>query len=146
MDSYNKEIRIATLEDSMKGAKLLLNFHKAANPPFDASAAWALALFQEFVNAEDKIAIIKDGGILLGGVSKSILGPFMQAYEVAWWVNPDRRGINSIKMLKMYEEWAKIKGASLIEVKSLENFKEVEKLYERSGYSLIEKSWVKVIK
>lgn len=137
-------IKLATLEDSHKATKLLLNFYKEANPPFQTSAAWALALFQTFVKDDDKIAIIKDGGIFLGGISQSLLGPFIQAYELVWWVDSENRG-NSLKMIKIYEDWAKEKGAQIIELKSLEKFKETEQIYNRIGYKPIETSWIKAI-
>lgn len=140
MSSY-----ISTLEDSYKATKLLLSFHKNSGVPFKTSAAWALALFQTCVNDKDKIAISKDGGILLGGVSPSLLGPFKQAYEIVWWVEPEHRG-NSLEMIKIYQDWAIEQGATLIELKSLSKFKETEKIYARLGYEPIETSWVKIIK
>lgn len=137
-------VKIATLEDSHKATRILLNFYKNANPPFKTTAAWALSLFQMFVNDEDKIAIIKEGGIFLGGVSQSLLGPFKQAYELVWWVDPINRG-NSLEMIKIYENWALEKGAKLIELKSLSKYKNTEKIYEKIGYVPIETSWIKTM-
>jgi len=137
-------IRLATLADQNQAVKLLLNSHKAADLPFPTSAAWALALFKACVNDDDKIAIIKDGGILLGVVGNSFLGPHKQASEIAWWVEPDKRG-NSLEMLSMYENWAKEKGAILIEMKSLSKFPQIEKVYGRLGFTPAETSWIKVV-
>lgn len=138
-------IRLATLEDSELAVKLLLNFHKACDLPFTVTTAWALALFKACVIDKDKLAIIKeDGGILLGMVGPSLVGPFKQCLEIAWWVEPDKRG-GSLEMMKMYEDWATKNGAKLIEVKSMHKFPETEKLYARLGYEPLEKSWVKVI-
>lgn len=138
-------IRLATLSDSTLAVRLLMNFHKACDLPFNVTTAWALALFKACVNDKDKIAIIKeDGGILLGMVGPSLVGPFIQCLEIAWWVEPESRG-GSLKMLKMYEKWAEEHGAKLIEVKSMHKFPETEKIYERLGYEPLEKSWVKTI-
>lgn len=137
-------IRLATLSDSNEAVKLLLSFHKACDLPFNVTTAWAYALFKACVEDEDKIAIVKDGGILLGIVGQSLVGPFKQCMEIAWWVDPEKRG-GSLKMLSIYEEWAKEKGAKLIEVKSMYKFPETEKIYEKLGYSPLEKSWLKVI-
>lgn len=136
---------LSTLEDKNSAVKLLLDFHRQSRMPFPTSAAWALDLFKTCVLSPERIAVSKTGGILLGAVSRSLLGPIIQSHEIAWWVDPEHRG-GSIDMLKMYEDWALEKGAKLIEVKSLNIFKEVENLYERMGYSPIETSWVKVIK
>lgn len=137
-------IRLATLADSKEAVNLLLNFHKACDLPFDVTTAWALGLFKACVNDKDKIAIIKDGGILLGMVGPSLVGPFNQCIEIAWWVEPEKRG-GSLKMLKMYEDWAKSKNAKLIEVKSMHKFQETGKIYERLGYEPLEMSWVKTV-
>ena len=136
--------RYATLEDGQKAVRLLLNFHKASDLPFKTSAAWALALFNTCVNDDDKVAIIKDGGILLGAVGNSLLGPFKQSHEIAWWVEPDKRG-GSLQMLKMYEEWTLSKEVSLIEVKSLSKFSQTDVIYKRLGFTPIETSWIKVV-
>jgi len=137
-------IRIATIEDSTQAIRLLLKFHKEAELPFSVNAAFALALFKSCVNDEDKIAIIKDGGILLGIVGNSLIGPIKQACEIAWYVDPEKRG-GSLEMFKLYEKWATDQGAKLIEAKSLYKFSEVETLYKRLNYQPIEKSWVKVV-
>lgn len=135
---------ISTLSDKVEAVKLLLDFHKKSEMPFPTSAAWALDLFKTCVQSPDRVAISKEGGILLGAVGKSLLGPILQSHEIAWWVDPEHRG-GSVDMLKMYEDWAIEKGAKLIEVKSLNIFKDVDRLYERMGYSPIETSWVKVV-
>jgi len=137
-------IRLATLDDASVATKLLLNFHKSCDLPFQVTTAWALGLFKACVNDKDKIAIIKDGGILLGMVGPSLVGPFNQCLEIAWWVEPDKRG-GSLKMLKMYEDWAKSKNAKLIEVKSMHKFPETGIIYERLGYEPLEMSWVKTV-
>lgn len=138
-------IRLATLQDSTEAVRLLLDFHKACDLPFEVTTAWALALFKACVNDKDKIAIVKDGGILLGLTGPSLIGPFNQCIELAWWVDPEKRG-GSLGMLTLYEQWAKEKGAKLVEVKSLHRFPETEKIYKRIGYEPIETSWVKVIR
>lgn len=139
-------IRLATLNDSNLAVKLLLDFHKACDLPFSVSTPWAYGLFKACVTDKDKIAIIKEeGGILLGMVGPSLVGPFKQSVELAWWVDPEHRG-GSLEMIHMYEEWAKANGASLIEVKSMYKFPETGKIYSRLGYEPLEKSWVKKIK
>lgn len=135
----------STQKDANDAVRLLLDFHKASKLPFDTSAAWALALFNSCVNDSNKVAISKEGGILLAMCGKSLLGPFVQSSEIAWWVNPDKRG-NSLDMIKLYEEWAISKEVKFIEVKSLNIFRETERLYEKLGYEPTETSWIKVIK
>lgn len=137
--------RIAKLEDAVTGARLLLDFHKAAKMPFPASGAWAHNLFCECVTDPNRLALVTAGGILLAAVGPSILGPFVQADEIAWWVSPERRGVGA-SMLLRYEQWAISMGARLIGVASLAAMPEVESIYERRGFARLETHWVKVAK
>ncbi len=136
------DTRLATLEDRFEATKLLMDFYKDVNPPFKTSAAWAMNLFIRCVEDEDKIAIIKDGGILLAAYGPALLGPYVQAYEIIWWVDPEKRG-NSISMINLYEAWAKDKKVSLIELKSLTKYQKTGIMYKKLGYDQIETSWTK---
>lgn len=122
--------------------RLLLDFHKASGLPFPATAAWAKALVDTYSVSVNRCAILRPGGILLGAISQSQLGPFMAAEEIVWWVDPEHRG-NSRGMLTEFEEWAIAHGAKAIGVKSLAMMPAVEKIYERAGYERLETSWVK---
>lgn len=122
--------------------KLLLDFHKASELPFPATAQWADRLYQTARTDPNWTAIERPGGILLGVVGPSLLGPFRVAQEIAWWVDPAYRG-GSAGMLCTYQEWAISKGALAIEVKSLAKFPDVEVLYGRMGFERLETSWVK---
>lgn len=126
----------------MTPVSLLLDFHKATGLPFPATAAWADQLYMTARTSKDWIAIERPGGILIGKVGQSLLGPFLAAEEIAWWVDPVFRG-RSLEMLREYEEWAISKGAKAIRVASLAVFPETEKIYARLGYERLETSWVK---
>lgn len=126
----------------MSAVRLLLNFHAATGLPFPATAAWADRLYQRARSDPSWLCIERPGGILIGIVSPSLLGPFLAAQELAFWVEPDARGIG-LKMLREYEKWAMSKDVGVIEVKSLAMFPEADWLYKRAGYSKLETSWVK---
>lgn len=126
----------------MSPIRLLLNFHAASGLPFPATAAWADRLYQRARSDPDWLCLDRPGGILLAAVSPSLLGPFLAAQEIAFWVEPDARGIG-LKMLREYEKWAICKGVGAIEVKSLAVFPETERLYDRAGFTKLESSWVK---
>lgn len=126
----------------MSSVKLLLDFHAATELPFPATVQWADKLYQTARTNPDWKAIERPGGILIGMVGPSLLGPFKVAQELAWWVDPAHRG-ESVGMLREYEDWAISKGVFAIEVKSLAKFPRTEALYDRAGYSRMETSWVK---
>lgn len=119
-----------------------MDFAAAAQVPFQPSAAWADALYRQSVMDDDRIAIVRDGGVLLGVVGASPMGPFLQSHEVAWWVDPAHRG-GSVAMLDMYEDWARRMGAKLISAASLAIMPEVEAIYRSRGYQRLESHWVK---
>lgn len=124
--------------------RLLLDFHRQARLPFPASAAWADTLYRSCVTDDDRLALIHESGhgILLAVAAPSLLGPFIQAHEIAWWVDPDHRG-RSAAMVGGYEEWAKLKGAKLVGMVSLDGMPALDQLYTRLGYVKLEQHWVK---
>lgn len=126
----------------MSPVQLLLDFHAATGLPFPATAAWADKLYLTASTDPNWLCVERPGGILLGVVSPSLLGPFKVAHEVAWWVDPAYRG-NSLGMLREYEQWAIGKGVKAIELKSLAAMPDVGRLYARRGYAPVETSWVR---
>jgi len=126
----------------MSTVKLLLDFHAASELPFPATAQWADKLYTMARTDPNWLCVERPGGVLLAMCGPSLMGPFTVAQEVVWWVDPAHRG-NSVGMLREYEQWATLRGVFAIEVKSLAKFPEVEKLYERAGYTRLETSWVR---
>lgn len=126
----------------MSTVKLLLDFHKASELPFPATAQWADKLYTMARTDPNWLCVERPGGVLLAMCGPSLMGPFTVAQEVVWWVDPAHRG-NSVDMLRTFEQWATLRGVFAIEVKSLAKFPEVEKLYERAGYARLETSWVR---
>lgn len=126
----------------MSPIQLLLDFHAASDLPFPATAQWADKLYTQARTDPNWTAIERPGGILIGMVGPSLLGPFKVAQELVWWVDPDHRG-GSVSMLKEYEAWAISKGVIALRVTSLSVFPEVETLYARMGYSKLETNWVR---
>lgn len=136
--------RIATAADTGMAVRLLMDFYRSAELPFETNAAWAAMLFKECVADPYKAAFVIDGGILLAFISPSVLGPFRQAQEIAWYVDPDHRG-NGLELLDAYEAWAIESGAKLISVASLGKFPDAERIYARRGYSRLETHWCRAI-
>lgn len=126
----------------MSTVKLLLDFHSASGLPFPATAQWADKLYTQARTDPNWTAIERPGGILIGMVGPSLLGPFKVAQELVWWVDPAHRG-GSVSMLSDYEDWAISKGVIAIKLTSLAMFPRTERLYERAGYSKLETNWVR---
>ena len=126
----------------MSPVQLLLDFHAASGLPFPATAQWADKLYTQARTDPNWTAIERPGGILIGMVGPSLLGPFKVAQELVWWVDPAHRG-GSADMVTEYEEWAISKGVIAIKLTSLAMFPRTERLYERAGYSKLETNWVR---
>lgn len=138
--------RPGTIADAKRGARMLLDFHKVARLPFHASGAWAHNLFCDCVTQPNRLAIMADAGLLLAITGPAMLGPFIEAHEIAWWVEPGSRGNgDGMRMLDTYEEWAAGQGAKIISVASMAALPAVESIYDRRGFVRLETHWVKVV-
>lgn len=106
--------------------------------------------------------LMRESGILLVAVSKDrligvaggLLSPFLlnDAYlagsELLWWVDPEFRGGSAaIKLLKGIENEARIRGAHRWSMAALASSMpdKVGRIYERSGYTLSEYAYSKVL-
>lgn len=65
------------------------------------------------------------------------------ASEQTWWVDPDHRGRESLRMLDLAEEWAKKTGCIGLALSALSTNQKVTKIYERRGYKLSELAYFK---
>jgi hypothetical protein len=66
------------------------------------------------------------------------------ATELVWWVNPEHRTRKSLKLKEAYEYWAKRVGAKFIQMAEMNDDK-IRRFYERTGYDLTERAYLKVI-
>lgn len=110
---------------------------KAAFSGDDCSRHWT--------NLPDKVAIglySKDQlvGILAGYIAPQFFTGVRLAQELFWYVAPEHRGsFSSLKMLDLFEEWAKEKKVFGITMVSLTKSSEgVARLYAKRGYISIE--------
>jgi N-acetylglutamate synthase-like GNAT family acetyltransferase len=62
------------------------------------------------------------------------------AAELFWWVNPDRRGLDGLRLLARARAWATQAGAQLLQMVAPDAA--VAQLYERLGYTRIETAYV----
>lgn len=90
------------------------------------------------------VLIYDDVGFLAGLATPSLFGDIRQATEMAWWVEPSERGKEAGgELLKAFEFWAKKVGCKLVTMISLND--KVGKYYEKNGYKLYERAYVKEV-
>ena len=79
-------------------------------------------------------------GVFVGNVASYYFGPDLVAVDTIWYVIPEQRGTHvGIKLLELFENWAKSKGAADIRIGQSSTIKpEVfEGLLEKRGYKFI---------
>ena len=91
---------------------------------------------------DDAVLLIADRGDPVGMFGMMVyLHPMSGeriAAELAWWVNPDARGVG-LRLLHRGEVWARAKGAAVLQMIAPSD--DVAQLYERLGFDRIETSY-----
>lgn len=148
------DIRLATPEDETVVINLLYEFYLASPyPAEDWNAYHVRKLFREVVEGPKANGVVflaidgKNRPVGLLGALKTIL-PFSGqevGMELAWYVNPEYRSTRAgLLLLKAFEFWCKeIAKVQVYQVSSLENLPDVERLYEKYGYKMTEKAYIK---
>lgn len=95
-------------------------------------------------NETNIILLHGEDGMLAGMTTPFVFGTQTVATEIGWWVEPDKRksSIGS-ELLEAFEFWAKKVGASFVSMGSLDD--SLGKFYEKRGYKLYERAYMKVI-
>ena len=66
------------------------------------------------------------------------------ALELFYWLDPEVRGLNGIRLIKAYEDRVTEAGARSIMIQPETHLTEkVGKLYQRRGYKPFERFWIK---
>lgn len=97
------------------------------------------------ITSPDKVMLMHgEDAFLMGGVMPFQYGPYLTASELAWWVNEDKRKSTiGTELLEAFEFWAQKVGATFVHMVSLDD--RVGKYYERKGYKLLERAYIKEI-
>jgi GNAT superfamily N-acetyltransferase len=140
-------VRAAIAADRWRVIRLLEESHRAAGYQFAFEAARADLLLRMHLGQEKACALVLDvdglaQGILLAAASDHPFGAGLWAKETVWYITPDHRGRNGLRMLDAYEAWAAGLGCAVISMASLVT-NDVSAIYERRGYRAAETHFVK---
>ncbi len=141
-------LKIATLDDFNTVKTYALNFLEVSGYKDFSDLEDIDNLITELLafTGTDAIVLLGEGGMLAGVAKPFIFGSTKRvASEVAWWVEPDARknGIGK-ELLEAFEFWAKEKaGCALVTMVSIDDL--VGKFYEKNGYKLYERAYMKVL-
>ena len=150
------ELRIATEEDLpvlLEMCKKFVDESPYRDYPIEYPKVESLVL-SFLSNQKEKICVLAVSketpiGMIAGYLSPALFSSQQVASEIVWWVDPQYRGKSraAIELLGAFETWARIVGASYIQMQSLTNEYEMplEKLFSTKGYRAKEIAYVKRI-
>lgn len=142
------EMKIATLEDLPEISTMSMKFMETTGyKDYSDKLTIDDLIFRLIMSSQNEnIIILKPGvGFLAGMAVPFPFGPHLIASEIAWWIEPDKRGNkDGIELLEAFEYWAKEKaGCTMISMVCLEE--EHSKIYEKKGYKLYERAYMKIL-
>ena len=149
------QVRRATKDDKLTFAFLADTFLRESKYSLKMNPDKLLTNFDNVVSQDPEESSVSifllevDGrveGMLVGATSESLFSDDTLAVEIAWYVSPDHRdGRKAYKLMNEYEKWAKEKGCTFVTMMDIHGLASLEELYNRKGYSLTEKTYVKEI-
>lgn len=141
-------VRIATLEDLDLVVSLGMSFIETTKYKDIASEDKIRELSKKLIETPNEYSIIllyEDFGMLAATVVPFMFGPSIYATEIAWWVSPEKRKSNvGSELLEAFEYWANKVGCEFVTMVSLDD--QVSKIYEKQGYKLFERTYLKGLK
>jgi len=138
-------LKIATRDDLTTIRRMAYEFMESTEMKHYAYEEDLNAVIDSLLDRDGSIVLLHgEDGMIAGTISKFPFGPYIVATEMAWWVNPDKRKSNIGRdLLEAFEFWAKKVGADMVHMVSLDD--SVGKFYEKKGYKLLERAYIKAI-
>jgi len=131
----------AGVSDIPRIVDYLADFHAQSGlmAPFDAEDA------ADFVGAlvasDDAAVFVSDRGVIGGAVVPIFFNAnWLMAVELFWWSRGD-----GVRLLRVFERWARVRGAREIRLASLSSIPRSAKLIARCGYVPAEACYIKVV-
>lgn len=144
-------LKLATVDDVEDVVEMAIKFAKASPyGVFPVEDGKLRQLVLDLLRDRNKGIIVlylvegKPQGVIAGMLSEMLFSHEPIASELIWWVNPEHRTRKSLKLKEAYEYWAKRVGAKYIQMAEL-NDEKIARFYQRTGYDLCERSYLKVV-
>lgn len=141
-------IRLAQIEDANAVIGLAKQFHEASRTTLPFSYRMADNLFAKCLDDFNHLCVVLVKGDKIVGFLAAHCGYLhfstdLVAQEIAWFIEPESRGPESLKMLQLYEAWARERGCKYASMVGLGYDPITQKLYERRGYLAQERHFLK---
>lgn len=144
-------IRTATEEDLFDLTILCREFIKEVGPPLKFDKKKIETFLTNAILSDACLVLVMESegevtGGLVGVISEHPFLPMVMASELGWFVSKEKRGsIESIKLIKHFEQWARNVGAHSISMADESKLNDLSNLYQRLGYTLMERTYTKEI-
>ena len=130
-------IREATPDDVIRIVDMVEALRLAVGGPVAVDRPWTARTVAALLKSPDGAVWVSGGGFLAASIQRSIISPVPMAVEHGWWASDG----SGLRLLRIYEAWAKDKGAALITLSTGPNGPDLTRL----GYRKTETAWVRSI-
>ena len=118
------------------------------------NAEKSAAFLHELINGQNGVVFAAEiDGVVVGGMAGGIVDQWFNddliAYDYSIFIEPSRRsGITAVRLVKAFEEWARIKGAKIVQlgIGTKLNVEGTSKLYQSLGFEVFAPLFQKEIK
>ena len=144
-------VRKATPDDAFDVLMLAHQFAKEAPAGFKFSKDKVESFFDRVLADPTMVLFVSEdedgiGGFIVGLYTDHAFNDAKMAAELGWFMTKDKRGgTQAIRLVKAFEQWAKDIGAEYVAMCDIIGLSDLANLYDRSGYSLTERTFMKEI-
>ena len=130
-----QRVRAATDADVLRIVDMIEDLRAAVRGPIPVDRAWTARTVAGLIASDDGSVWVTDGGFIAGVIEPTIISPARVAKEMGWY-SRDRSGL---LLLRAFEDWARMRGATLIQLSTGAEGLDLS----RFGYRIAERAWVK---
>lgn len=144
-------VRHATEADLDQLVRMGEQFAELTQHPFDAAKVRD-ALLGAMTKQEQVVLVYEKDGTVEGGIVGIVYPPWtsnavLWAVELAWWVDPNKRGLAGVRLLHAFEAWAQEHGAVSVSMSSQARLDSTAaSLLTRKGYRPTEHTYMKELR
>ena len=130
-------IREATTDDVLRIVDMVEALRLAVGGPVAVDRAWTARTLAALLESPDGSVWVSGGGFLAASIQRSVISPVPMAVEHGWWASDG----SGLRLLRIYESWARDKGAAFITLSTGPIGPDLTRL----GYRKTETAWVRSI-
>lgn len=130
-------IREATASDILTIVDQVEALRAAVGGPVSVDRPWTARTLAALLESPDGSVWVSGGGFLAASIQRSIISPVPMAVEHGWWASDG----SGLRLLRIYESWARERGAALITLSTGPTGPDLTRL----GYRKTETAWVRSI-